>query len=558
MITSIILLFVVIGCANKKKEQAVSKTNEKVGKTDREHFDWKAATVYFLLTDRFNNGNKKNDVNFDRSKKTAVLRGFEGGDIQGVTQKINEGYFSKLGVNALWLTPIVEQIHGGTDEGTGLTYGFHGYWTKDWTALDPNFGTREDLAELVETAHAQGIRILLDAVINHTGPVTDKDPVWPKDWVRTSPTCTYESYETTVQCTLVDNLPDILTESDENVELPPQLVEKWKKEGRYEQEMKELDAFFERTGHPRAPRFYIMKWLSDYITDFGIDGYRVDTVRHTEEYVWEEFREVCDDSFAEWKAKNPGKILDDNSFYLVGEIYGYRVQEGQYSDFGDRKVRYFGKSFDALINFDLRSSADRSYEQVFSEYSNLLHKELAGYSTLSYLTSHDDGSPYDKERKKTYETATRLLLAPGAAQIYYGDEVGRSLIIKGTVGDATLRSPMDWKAIESNSEMQKLKSHWEKLGRFRRDHPAIGAGKHKIISKSPYVFTRVYSEKDFSDSVVVALDLETKTQSIPVGDIFSNGQKIREAYSGKILVVKDGKVSIKSTSGIALLESIKN
>ncbi|NNM22998.1 MAG: alpha-amylase, partial [Flavobacteriaceae bacterium] len=360
-----------------------------------------------------------------------------------------------------------------------------------------------------------------------------------------------------VQCTLVDNLPDILTENDEDVDLPPQLVEKWKTEGRYEEEMKELDAFFDRTGHPRAPRFYIMKWLSDYITDFGIDGYRVDTVRHTEEYVWEEFREVCDDSFASWKQMNPEKVLDDNDFYLVGEIYGYRVQEGQYSDFGDRKVRYFGKSFNALINFDLRSSADRSYEAVFSEYSKLLHSELAGFGTMSYLTSHDDGSPFDKERTKTYETAIRLLLAPGAAQIYYGDEVGRTLIIEGTVGDATLRSPMDWDAINNNPEKQQLKSHWEKLGQFRKAHPAVGAGKHKMITKSPYVFKRVLSEGDFGDAVVVALDLNAETQTIDVGNVFKEGESVREAYSGQLLKVKDGKVSLKTKSGIALLESIK-
>ena len=98
---------------------------------------------------------------------------------------------------------------------------------------------------------------------------------------------------------MVENLPDIKTESNDAVELPPQLVEKWKAEGRYEQEVKELDEFFARTGHPRAPRFYIMKWLTDYITEFGIDGYRVDTVKHTEEFVWQEFKQECDAAFAE-------------------------------------------------------------------------------------------------------------------------------------------------------------------------------------------------------------------------------------------------------------------
>jgi len=99
----------------------------------------------------------------------------------------------------------------------------------------------------------------------------------------------------------VNNLPDVKTESNNSVELPSQLVEKWKTEGRFDQEIAELDAFFKRTGYPRAPRFYIIKWLTDYITEFGIDVYRADTVKHTEEYVWQEFKKECDYAFAEWK-----------------------------------------------------------------------------------------------------------------------------------------------------------------------------------------------------------------------------------------------------------------
>ncbi|MFW5726533.1 MAG: alpha-amylase family glycosyl hydrolase, partial [bacterium] len=183
-------------------------------------FDWRNATIYFLLTDRFNNGETGNDLNFGRDREAAKLRGFMGGDIAGITQKIEEGYFDSLGVNAIWFTPVVEQIHGATDEGTGLTYGYHGYWARDWTTLDPNFGTLDELATLVETAHEHDIRILLDVVANHTGPVTPQDPVWPNSWVRTDPTCTYQGYESTVECTLVKNLPDIHTQKETEVDLP--------------------------------------------------------------------------------------------------------------------------------------------------------------------------------------------------------------------------------------------------------------------------------------------------------------------------------------------------
>ena len=471
----ILLLFIVASIFSCQEES----TNE-VPEVKKKEFVWEGANIYFLLTDRFNNGDTSNDINFDRTKETGKLRGFEGGDIKGITQKIKEGYFTNLGINAIWMTPVVEQIHGGTDEGTGLSYGFHGYWAKDWSKIDPNYGTKEDLKELVASAHKNGIRILLDAVINHTGPVTEKDRVWPSDWVRTEPQCSYDNYENTVSCALVKNLPDIKTESNENVDLPPQLVAKWKSEGRYEQEVKELDAFFTRTGHPRAPRFYIMKWLTDYITEFGIDGYRIDTVKHTEELVWQEFKQECDVAFAEYKKNNSEKVLDKNKFYLVGEVYNYSISHGKAYDFGDKKVNYFDKAFNSLINFELKWNVKQMAEkEVFYRYDSILNNDLKGYGVLNYMTSHDDGQPYDKERKMPYKTATMLLLTPGTSQVYYGDESARDLTIKGAVGDANLRSFMNWDDVKNNNETKKILTHWQKIGQFRDNHMALGAGKHE-------------------------------------------------------------------------------
>ena len=530
----------------QKKQPAIQKTP----------FVWESATVYFIVTDRFNNGDKTNDQTYNRNKPTGKLRSFEGGDIRGIIQKLDEGYFTNLGINVLWLTPVVEQIHDGVDEGTGFTYGFHGYWTRDWTALDPSFGTRKDLAELVQKAHARGIRILLDAVINHTGPVTAEDSVFPNDWVRTSPKCTYKSYDTYINCTLVENLPDVLTESNENVELPSFLINKWKKEGRYDKEMASLDAFFKKTGYPRAPKYYIMKWLSDYITDFGIDGYRVDTVKHTNEDVWADFKKVCDMAFAEYKKNNPKKVLDANPFFTVGEVYGYNIGGKKFYDFGDKKVNYYENGFTSLINFDFRNEAKMSYKELFSKYSNILQNDLKGNTVMNYVSSHDDGWPFDKKREKPFESGTKLLLAPGISQVYYGDESARSLDIEGTQGDATLRSFMNWDEITSKSETKEILTHWQKLGLFRKNHPAIGAGVHAQISATPYVFSRVLTKRKFTDKIVVGLDLEKGQKTIPVGTIFENGTKVKDSYSGKTATVTKGNVTINSDFGIVLLEKL--
>ena len=521
-------------------------------------FLWQNANIYFLLTDRFQNGDKSNDVNFGRTAPAATLRGFLGGDIKGITQKIEDGYFDRLGISAIWFTPVVEQIHAHVDEGTGNTYGFHGYWAKDWTALDPNFGTEKDLSQLVETAHAHGIRIVLDGVINHTGPATEQDPFW-KGWARTGPRCAYKSYETTTACALVDNLPDIFTESNAAVDLPPFLIEKWRKEGRLAKETAELEAFFKRTGYPRAPRFYIIKWLTDYIRKYGVDGYRCDTAKHIEESVWGEFRKEADLAFRDWKKANPSKVLDNRDFYVVGEVYNYYISGGKFFDFGDKKVDFFANGFDALINFDLKTDAQKtSYEAIFSKYDNLLHTELKGKSVLNYLTSHDDGAPFDKARQKPLEAGTKLLLCPGAAQVYYGDETSRLLEIPGATGDATLRSFMNWNELEVNTERsgfktQEVLAHWQKLGRFRKAHPAVGAGRHQMLTTAPYTFKRVYVAGKYSDAVVVGLDLPKGKKTLEVGGVFSDGTMVTDYYSGQKLSVIAGKVIVDSESGIVLL-----
>ena len=525
--------------------------NQPLSKTP---FVWEGANLYFLLTDRFNNGDKSSDINFDRNKNAAKLRGFQGGDIKGIIMKIDEGYFDKLGVNAIWLTPVVEQIHEGVDEGTGMSYGFHGYWTRDWTSLDPNFGTEQDLANLVTRAHEHGIRIILDGVINHTGPVTASDTVWPAEWVRTEPQCDYKTYVGNTACTLVKNLPDIRTENNQAVSLPPFLVAKWKAEGRYDQEVKELDAFFKRTDYPRAPKYYIIKWLTDYISDYGIDGYRADTVKHLGEDVWADFKTQCDYAFKIWKKNNKDKVLDNNGFYTIGEVYNYGIGAGQEFDFGDKKVNYFKNGFNNMINFEFKWNAKESYETIFSRYSEILNNDLEGYSVLNYLSSHDDGSPFDAKREKSIESGTKLLLSPGVAQIYYGDETGRSLVVEGTQGDATLRSFMNWEDLQSNPETQKILTHWQKLGKFRKKHPAIGAGIHKQISAAPYVFSRGYVNGKFLDRVVIGLDMAKGRKELKVSSVFKEGSILYDAYSGQSTTVINGKATIDSQYNIVLLE----
>jgi alpha-amylase len=334
------------------------------------------------------------------------------------------------------------------------------------------------------------------------------------------------------------------------------LVEKWKKEGRYEEEVAELDAFFKKTGYPRAPKYYIMKWLSDYITDFGIDGYRVDTAKHTTEDVWADFKKVCDRAFAEFKKNNPKKVLDNNGFFTVGEVYGYNIGAKRLYDFGDKKVDYYANGFTGLINFDFRNEAKMNYEELFSKYSNILQNDLKGNTVMNYTTSHDDGWPFDKKRERIFEAGTKLLLAPGISQVYYGDELARPLEIEGAQGDATLRSFMNWDDLKTDRIKNQLMTHYQILGNFRKNHPAIGAGVHQMISATPYVFSRSYNKANFSDQVVVGLDLTKGKKEIPVGAIFANGTRVRDTYSNTEATVENGKVTLDTNFTVVLLEKL--
>lgn len=548
-------------CADDERKSTTASTTAKgIPGAPIDPF-WRNAVIYFLMTDRFANGDPTNDEAVGRRKDADLLRGFEGGDIKGVTQKLREGYFDKLGVDAIWTTPLIENVHGFVTEGDyGKTYAYHGYWPLDWTAVDPNFGDEAAFAEMVEVAHARGIRVIVDVIVNHAGAPTSTDPVWPESWVRRGPACTYESFALSVPCELSFTLQDIKTESEEPVALPDFLVAKWKAEGRLENELAELDSFFERTGYPRAPKYFIVKWLTDWVRDYGVDGFRVDTAKHTDPEVWELLKKEAVLALSEWRTRHPERGFVDRDFYMVGEIFNYglngfaqTVDGGRAYDYGDRQVDFYDHGFDALINMGFPSQAKESARKLFAtNAAELQTGAFKGLATLNYVTSHDDMKPFDQARARTFESATKLMLAPGAAQIFYGDEIGRDLTIERTTGDATLRSMFDWDAVASQ-DAEALLAHWRKLGAFRKAHPAVGAGAHAEISRKPYVFSRILNEDGVGDRIVAALDITPGRATLPVGSVFSDGARLIDHYSGEQVVVEGGHITLTLAQPVVLL-----
>lgn len=125
--------------------------------------------------------------------------------------------------------------------------------------------------------------------------------------------------------------------------------------------------------------------------------------------------------------------------------------------------------------------------------------------------------------------------------------------IEGTQGDATLRSFMNWNDLQTDRIKNQLLIHYQLLGTFRKNHPSVGAGVHQMISASPYVFSRNYTHGNFSDQVVVGLDLPVGEKVLSVGNIFPNGTMLKDNYSGKVVAVFEGKVTLNTPNTIVLL-----
>ena len=282
-------------------------------------------------------------------------------------------------------------------------------------------------------------------------------------------------------------LPDFMTESKQAVGLPPLLKNK------VDTRAEEIPGY--------TPRQYLIKWLSDWVREYGVDGFRVDTAKHVEMDAWKELKAASSEAFSEWKRNNPTKVLDDNNFWMTGEVWGHNVT----------KSSYFSNGFDSVINFGFQKEAYKSLkhdcaaqiEPVFDRYASSINSDPE-FNMLSYLSSHDTKLFFDRYAKQDVgqqqRIAANFLLAPGGIQLYYGDESARPLGPFGSDPAQGTRSDMNWDELQSGEKAALLR-HWQKVGQFREKHNAVGAGQHQMLSQSPYVFSRTLGD----DKVVVVI-----------------------------------------------------
>lgn len=573
--------------------------------TSPSDFSWDNANVYFLLTDRFYNGNTSNDHSYGRSLNQSgqVTNGnsdaaaFHGGDFAGITKKINEGYFDNLGVNALWISAPYEQIHGYCIAGNGKSgsfphYSYHGYYALDFSETDANFGTAEEFETMVDTAHEHGIRIVLDVVMNHVGYNTLQDMSeygfgtlksgwetgyynatltdvtyhqyidynnnasdwakwWGSSWLRAG-LAGYSEGSGDLQGG-VSYLPDVKTESTATVNIPEVLKTKWTKEGILASKQAELNNYFSSTGKSQTVRNYMVFWLSQWVEKYGVDGFRCDTAKHVELESWKALKDQCLTSLETWRKNNPTKPGADwdEDFWMTGECYTHYLSYDSY---------YTQGGFDSMINFSFNdqnsfnASASgvpgvSSINSTYANYASQLNTNDK-YNVLSYLSSHDTRLC----RSDMIYQGSAFQLLPGAIQIYYGDETNRPLATGLASGnDHALRADMNWSSIDTA-----LLQHWQKVGTFRNNHVAVGAGSHTTLSAtSGAAFARTYNKNGVYDVVAACIGATANTNvTITLNSTFADGTVLKNTYDGTTATVSGGKVTFNSgANGTILLES---
>lgn len=488
---------------------------QKLTRTDRE-----AMVMYFVMVDRFKNGRKENDAPV-KDKEIDPRVNYLGGDLAGIIREIEDGYFTNLGINTLWISPVTQNPLGGYVEYPAphrKFSGYHGYWPITLTTVDTRFGTSDEMHKLVSEAHGKNINVILDFVSHHVHqeyPVLKAHP----DWV-----------------TQLD-----LPGRRKNIRLwDEQRLTTW------------FDVFL--------PTFDLTKpevanMVSDsaafWIKEYKIDGFRHDAAKHVPESYWRVLNQ---------KLTQQVVIPEKRNVYQIGETFGSRELIGSYINPGmldaqfEFNLYWDTKSAFAIDNVSFRE-LNYSLQQSFNYYGeHNLMGNITGNQDMSRFISYasgalsfteDDREAGWKRNIQVKDTVGYLKLAsleafnmtiPGIPVIYYGDEFGLA-----GAADPDNRRMMKFDSL--NKHEQALKTTTAKLAHLRNSNLALVYGDFTTlkVSEKVYVYLRSYFDK----AVVVVFNKDKSKRkiefSLPERYIMSKFI----AQFGSSFVLENGKMSLE-------------
>lgn len=477
-------------------------------KKNENDFDWDEAVVYFMMTDRFFDGNESNNTASGTDTYGDNPGLYHGGDFAGVTAKLD--YLQDLGVNTIWLTPIVKNIAGVTvtDEGSeDVPYNaaYHGYWASDFTKLNPTMGTTEEFKTMISEAHKRGMRIMVDIVVNHAGYGTES--------------------------TFADMLRDkSVSEGD---------IKSWQSG---------LPDFATENADVRAK---LVEWQTSWMRNYGVDYFRVDTVKHVDSTTWAALKNSTTEV-------NP-------SFKMIGEYYG--------AGYASNGSTLGSGQMDADLDFDFNDQATSfvsgnisSVEKFLSARNSALNN---AYMTGQFLSSHDEdgfkaslmnGKHYteDEATSAALVAATLQLTAKGIPVIYYGEEVGLSGL--NNYPYQTNRYDMDFsKATKDNVTYQ----HYKNLLSIRNAYTDVFArGSRTVVASSDEEGYDVVSRSYGGTTLYVGMNIKDTVKEVKVPVSLAAGTEVKDLYSGATYTVGSDKtvavtIPAAKDGGTVILAEVK-
>ena len=539
--------------------------------------------IYFVMTDRFANGDPGNDAGGLAGDRNATgldpthKAYYHGGDLRGLTEKLD--YVQGLGATAIWITPplVNKPVQG---EGDNASAGYHGYWITDFTQIDPHLGTNEEMRALIDDAHARGIKVYFDIITNHTADVIDYEGgVYDYVSKEASPyrdasgevfddadyagTDTFPEVDPAMTFPYV---PTFRTEADATVKVPEWLNDPRLYHNRGDSSFAgESSTYGDFVGLDDlwTERHEVVDGMVEIYSawaDFGIDGFRIDTVKHVNMEFWQEFSPRVLE-FA--RAGNA-------DFFMFGEVFdGDPRFMSQYTTAGELPATIDFGFQGRAIDF-AKGAATTGLRDFYAMDDYYTDADSNAYQLPTFTGNHDmgraammlAGAGYSGEdlQDRVELTNALMFLTRGQPVVYYGDEQG----LIGAGGDKDARQDLFATAVQQYAEEPVIAAPSGSLDRYdtshplyrqiaalaelREEHPALvdGAQIHRYASSGEgiYAFSRV--DADEQVEYLVVLNNSTETASASLTTYSSNGT-FRAIYgdNGKVRSDKLGRVDVE-------------
>ncbi len=481
--------------------------------------DKEATILYFMMVDRFNNGNPDNDDPVD-DPRLAKRANFWGGDLAGITQKIEDGYFEMLGINTVWMSPITQNpLEAYREFPAPQRYytGYHGYWPITLTTVDHRFGTEEELHRLVDAAHGRDISVMLDFVSNHVhenNPIIQKNPDWATTLVLPDGRKNIRLWDDHRLTTWFDTfLPSLDFSNPDVVELMSD------------------SAFF---------------WIEQY----GMDGFRHDATKHVHLDFWRSLTR---------KLKEDYMIPQNKRLFQIGETFGSRELIGSYVGSGLLDGQFdFNLYFDARTVFAVDEASfetlDYSIHQSFDHYgyNNLMGNITGNHDLPRFISLAGGDLRFDEDDKEAgwereigvgdlvgYDKLSQLtafiMTIPGIPVLYYGDEIG----LPGA-SDPDSRRPMRFDGL--TDRQLDVRDRAARLTNLRGDHLAFVYGDFQTLKVDQHTY--VYSRSYFDEHALVLFNRshEPKTIRVALPERFLD--ILYETHFGHDYAIIDGMLEV--------------